>query len=105
MGFEKGASGNPNGRPKGSKNKYKGTLRTMIADFLDNNFEKVTRDFKKLPAKDRLKFYVDLLPYAVPKLSSTEMNISFEQLTDDQLDKLLIELLTKTKTPTNESSI
>ena len=95
MAFRKGASGNPNGRPRGSKNKVSGNLRLMIADFLENNFQKVIRDFKKLPPKDRLKFYTDLLPYAAPKLSSTDMSVSFEQMTDEQLDRLLQELLTK----------
>jgi hypothetical protein len=98
MGFEKGASGNPNGRPKGSKNKVSGNLRVMIADFLESNFQKVIRDFKKLSPKDRLHFYTELLPYAAPKLSSTDMSVSFEQLSDEQLDRLLHELLTKTQT-------
>jgi hypothetical protein len=95
MGFEKGASGNPNGRPKGSKNKYQGTLRSMIADFLDNNFEKVIRDFKKLSPKDRLKFFTDLLPYAVPKPGSSTSTVSINSSNGDGENKTTIEHVVK----------
>lgn len=92
MGLRKGMTNNPAGRPKGATNKVGDQMREMIAAFLDQNFEKVKKDFKsrKLSTRDRLKFYTDLLPYAVPKLQSTTMELTnFERMSDDQLDEII----------------
>jgi hypothetical protein len=87
MPFQKGKSGNEGGRLKGSKNKPK-PLRLMIESFLDGRFESVKRDLRKVDARDRLRFYIDLLPYGLPRLQSVDMDVRFENLTDEQLDTL-----------------
>lgn len=92
MAFEKGTSGNPSGKPKGAKNKVSLQLRETITDFLENNFEKVARDFSKLQPKDRAKLYCDLLQYGLPKLQSVSLAMDFEKLTDEQLNKIIDEL-------------
>lgn len=97
MGLKKGQTNNPAGRPKGAKNKVGEELRETIAAFLEENFEKVKNDFKsrRLSVRDRLKFYTDLLPYAVPKLQATTLELTnFERLSEDQIDEI-IERLTK----------
>jgi predicted component of type VI protein secretion system len=93
MPFEKGNSGNPEGRPKGTNNKLSKQLRETINDFLETNFETVINDFEKLTPKERLKFYCELLQYGLPKLQAVQMETEFENLSDEQLNFIIQELL------------
>ena len=95
MPFTKGNSGNINGRPKGSKNKTGEQLRKLISDFLEQRFNGVVKDFESLVPKDRIKVYTDLLQYGLPKLQSVSNEISFENLTDQQLDEFINLLINK----------
>lgn len=89
MPFEKGISGNPEGRPKGASNKTGTQLRELITDFLENNFEKVVNDFAELKPKDRVKLYCDLLQYGLPRLQAVQIETEFERLPDDQLQAII----------------
>ena len=89
MGFEKGTSGNYEGRPKGSLNKTSLKLRETISAFLEVNFELIVRDFESLTPKDRIKFYYDLLNYGLPKLQSIQMETDFDRLPESQLDDII----------------
>ena len=89
MAFEKGNSGNPEGRPKGAVNKTSSQLRETITDFLDNNFEKIVTDFEGLKPKERVKVYCDLLQYGLPRLQAIQLETDFERLTDEQLDDII----------------
>jgi hypothetical protein len=93
MPFEKGISGNINGRPKGSKNKAGEGLRNLISDFLEQKFEQVVNDFEILEPKDRIKVFTDLLQYTVPKLQAVSNSIEFEKMTDEQLDEVINHLM------------
>jgi hypothetical protein len=98
MPFEKGNSGNPDGRPKGTNNKLTKQLRETINDFLETNFENVIQDFEKLTPKERLKFYCELLQYGLPKLQAVkieEPEIEYERLSDEQVDLILQQLRKK----------
>ncbi|HEV7332337.1 MAG TPA: DUF5681 domain-containing protein [Flavisolibacter sp.] len=88
MPFEKGISGNPAGRKPGSTNKSTAQLREIVNNFLSDNFEAVAESFKSLPAKDKVKAYVDLLQYGLPKLQAESSN-PFENMTDEQLDEIV----------------
>ena len=87
MPFEKGESGNPAGRPKGSMNATAKLLRQMISDFLVENFEEVTKSFKELPPKEKVKTFCKLLTFAVPRLKASA-ELLMERLTDQELDEL-----------------
>lgn len=89
MPFEKGISGNPEGRPKGVTNKTSAQLRETITAFLENNFERVVTDFEGLKPKERVKFYCDLLQYGLPRLQAVQLETGFEYLTDDQLQAII----------------
>lgn len=93
MGLPKGKTNNPAGKPPGTKNKVNAELREMISDFLNTEFDTIKADFKKLEPKDRMKFYTDLLQYGLPRLQATTLDIDFEALTEDQLQKIIDGLL------------
>ena len=92
MGLHKGVTNNPNGRPAGVPNKATKQIREMINDFLDQNFDNIVEAFYELQPREKVKFYIDLLQYGVPKLQATELKTDFEKLSDEQLDKIINEL-------------
>lgn len=51
--------GNP-GRPKGIKNRTPKQTKTMLMNFLHDNFEEVQQDFHKLEPKDQFEILVNM---------------------------------------------
>ncbi len=85
----KGCTGNPAGRPKGTKNKVTAELKERIKTFLDANFEAVTESFKELDAEKRILLYEKFLGYVVPKVKENDYRISISKLSDEEVDQLL----------------
>ena len=88
-----GVSGNPNGRPKGSKNKAGEQLRASISGFLEQHFEQLVDDFALLKPKDRIRVFTELLQYCVPKLQAVSNSLEFEKMTDEELDYIISQLV------------
>lgn len=78
MSFEKGQSGNPNGRPKGAKDKATAELRERVKMILDEHFtpEVITEDLASMEPKDRLTFLTKLMEYAIPRLKQTDATVT-----------------------------
>ena len=89
MELKKGQTNNPDGRPVGSQNKINADLRQSINDFLQKNFVEVEKDMQKLQPKDRVRLYIDLLQYGLPKLQSASLDIDYSQMSDEQLDYII----------------
>ena len=91
------------GRPKGVPNKATASLRANVQQLLEDNFEVIQQDLKKLDAKSRADLWVRLLEYVVPKLTRTEA-VAVEKAKPDlsrlshQEKKDLVRLLNKAKT-------
>lgn len=83
----KGRTNNPNGRPKGSKNKVTTELKEWISELIDQNRELFLKDLIALEPKDRLVIIEKLMQYVIPK--ATESKISFDSLSDSQLNKII----------------
>lgn len=67
MAFKKGQSGNPDGRPKGAKDKVTSNLRKWIDEFLSNNRSQIESDIAELSPSERVKFFLSLMNYVLPK--------------------------------------
>ena len=67
------------GRQHGTPNKLTRELREIINDFLQDNIENVKKDFKSLEPKDRVKIYIELLNYGLPKLQAIQAEVSVEE--------------------------
>jgi hypothetical protein len=93
--FKKGQSGNGNGRPPGARNKVQTELRDKIKLFLDGNFDAIQNDFDKLDPVQKLAFYERLLKFAVPVMSSQNIQIDFDELDESQLDEVINRLISR----------
>jgi hypothetical protein len=89
MPFEPGQSGNPDGRPRGTQNKLNTRVKGFITALLEENFDSVQASFASLDGKDKVRCWIDLLPYAVPKLQSMSAEVAFEKLSDEDLDEII----------------
>lgn len=92
MAFEKGKSGNPDGRPKGAGNKVNTKVKALITNLVENSFESVKLEFDQLEGRDKVRLWVDMLPYLVPKMQSVQAGFDFERLSDEDLDAIINEL-------------
>jgi hypothetical protein len=78
MPFEKGQSGNPNGRPKGAKDKVTTEARQMFLGVMEGELHHVKGQLEALrheSARDYLKALAALLPYFLPKQTEAEVTI------------------------------
>ena len=90
MPFKKGISGNNLGRPMGAKGKN--NLREFITDFLEENTERIKKDFELLEPKDRIVLFEKLLKYSLPTLQATTLSTNLDKLSDTELDIIIEEL-------------
>ena len=97
MGLRKGQTNNKAGKPKGAVNKLNKDLRLSISDFLNNNFDEVIKEWKKLSGRDKVNFYKDILQYEVPKKQAVAVTgeINFKSLPESQLDQIADKLYNK----------
>ena len=88
MPFEKGKSGNYNGRPPGSQNLITRETKEILAQVIKRNFTatKINRDLKELSPKQRLDFLLRIVDFLVPH----PKNIEFpKESTQNNMKKLL----------------
>ena len=64
--YKEGESGNPAGRPVGSKNKVTPVTVDEVREFVNDNWEGIKRDFRKMEPADRVQCYLQLLRYVLP---------------------------------------
>ena len=80
MPFQKGKSGNTEGRQKGSVNKTTSDIREAYTKLLGDNIEQLQKDFAELDPKDRIKLFLDMSKYIIPTLKATELDLGKDTL-------------------------
>ena len=70
--WQKGQSGNPGGRPEGSKNKSTQKIRESIQLIVENNIESIQDSLDQMNPKDKMKFILDLIKLVLPTLRSED---------------------------------
>ena len=87
--FKKGESGNPEGRPKGSKDRAGQKAKDWILEFLDNDSELAAADWERLRPRERWQIRTKLFDYVTPKMRSTDLNMTIDNMSDEQIDEML----------------
>ena len=55
------------GRKKGTPNKATSSIKERIKFFVDNNFEMIENDIRELEPSERIRFYLKLMEFVLPK--------------------------------------
>lgn len=84
MGFKKGESGNPKGRPTGAKGKVQNSIKEWIQTVVDGNREQFEQDLTDMEPNERVRVITNLLSFVTPKLQS----MSVEELVNREYDRL-----------------
>ena len=70
--WQKGQSGNPNGRPEGVKNKSTQKIRESIQLIVENNIENIQESLDSMKPREKVKYIIDLIKLVLPTLRSVD---------------------------------
>lgn len=79
------------GRVAGTPNRIQTPLRDKIKNFGEENFEEVIAAWNCITdPKDKVKAYIDIISFAIPKLQAVQMdaNIQRQSSVEEDLKKL-----------------
>ena len=93
--FKHGESGNPNGRPVGAGSKLAKPLKEQLADFLNLKIQELPGIWNKLTPRDRAALLKDLLPFFMAKMQAVQMEVDFNNLSEEQVDYIITKLFDK----------
>jgi hypothetical protein len=88
MGRNKGIP-KTGGRTKGTANKITVDMKEFVTMLLIKNQKQLERDFLYMEADDRWKIAEKLMQFVIPKQKSVENSISFDRLSDEQIDQVI----------------
>lgn len=78
------------GRQKGTANKTTARQRELLASFMEDKFPEFCKMYDKMEPEDKVRTYVQMLPYVTPKMQSVQMDLDATVVDsiDEELKKL-----------------
>lgn len=76
--YQKGQSGNPNGRPKGSTNEKTAYIRDWVISVIGSNGQRLAQNFSHLSRKEQWRVITQLLPYVLPRQHEAIVDASID---------------------------
>ena len=76
--YQKGQSGNPNGRPKGSTNEKTAYIRDWVISVIGSNGQRLAQNFQRLSRKEQWRVITQLLPYVLPRQHEAIVDTSID---------------------------
>ncbi len=76
MKYEKGQSGNPAGRPKGTANRTTTNVKMFIQSIIDDNADELKKDFRELNGAEKWRIMEKLFAYICPKQQSVKAELT-----------------------------
>lgn len=90
------------GRTKGTPNRVTISLRTFVANLIDDNRRQIKKDLKSLKPKERLVLLEKLMQYVLPKIQNVSAEVNINQLNDEALQSLATNLLERIQDENND---
>ena len=76
--FQKGQSGNPKGRPRGSVDEKKAYIRDWVISIIGSNGKRLEQNFSYLSRKEQWRVATQLLPYVLPRQHEAVVDASID---------------------------
>ena len=67
------------GRVKGTPNKTTAAQRELLSAFMQEEFPMFVKMYRSLEPEDKVKTYVQLLPYVTPKMQAVQVDLEARQ--------------------------
>ena len=92
MPFEKGVSGNVNGRPVGVTNKSTDMVRKSLAAIIEGNIPDIQSALSEVREQNPARYldlYIKLLEFSTPKLMSIKSNVELGEGTIQSIQVIM----------------
>lgn len=99
--FKPGESGNPAGRPSGSKNRVNQEIKEVVEGYLADNFTKFQESLNRLRPGPYVQAYMKLLQLILP--TKSEMKIDYSNLSEKDLAQIINQILQSHETNESQS--
>lgn len=76
--YQKGQSGNPKGRPRGSVDEKKAYIRDWVISIIGSNGKRLEQNFSHLSRKEQWRVITQLLPYVLPRQHEAIVDASLD---------------------------